>query len=166
MTLAIRPAAPHEIGPAVEVLRGAGLGANVGRLLEFPIQSPCGDVLVAVDGSRVVGGAAVACFGPTGWIGALGVSARARRRGVGTALTEGCVDRLRELGATTVLLYATAAGLPVYQRVGFVAEGEARAWRDLAPPRGRVDGDGVRPLREDDLDVVRALDRAATGEDR
>jgi predicted N-acetyltransferase YhbS len=162
----IRPAAPQEIGATVDVMRGAGLGANVGRLLEFPLRSPGGDVLIAVDGDRIVGGAAVAGFGATGWIGALGVAARARRRGVGTALTEGCVQRLRDGGARTVLLYATAAGQPVYQRVGFVAEGEAHAWRDLAPPRGRATGDGIRALRGDDLPIVGELDRAATGEDR
>jgi GNAT superfamily N-acetyltransferase len=166
MAIEVRSAAPHEIGATVDVMRAAGLGANVGRLLEFPLSSPCGDVLVAVAGGRVVGGAAVARFGTTGWIGALGVAAAARRRGVGTALTEGCVARLRDGGAKTVLLYATVAGRPVYERVGFVAEGEAHAWRDLAPPRGGPAGEGIRPLRHDDLPVVRALDRAATGEDR
>lgn len=166
MTLDVRPAAAHEIDATVAVLRSAGLGANVGRLLDFPLRSPCGEVLVAVSDEVVVGGAAVACFGATGWIGALGVCAGARRRGAGTALTEGCVRRLRARGAGTVLLYATAAGRPVYARVGFVTEGEAHAWRDLSPPRGRPRADGVRALASADLDVVRALDAAATGEDR
>jgi GNAT superfamily N-acetyltransferase len=166
MTLEVRPARAEELGATIDVLRTAGLGANVGRLLEFPVRADCGDVLVAVLDGQVVGGAAIAGFGATGWIGALGVSSRARRRGVGTALTEGCVTRLRDAGAATVLLYATAAGRPVYQRVGFEREGEAHAWRDLSPPRGRGKGDGVRPLTAADLPLVRAIDAAATGEDR
>jgi GNAT superfamily N-acetyltransferase len=166
MSIEVRPARRVEVDATVDVLRGAGLGANVGRLLQFPLESPCGAVLVAVDRDDIVGGAAVACFGATGWIGALGVAARARRRGIGTALTEACVEALRGRGAETVLLYATAAGRPVYQRVGFVAEGEAHAWRDTAPPRGRGGSDGVRQLEHGDLPVVIELDRAATGEDR
>jgi N-acetylglutamate synthase-like GNAT family acetyltransferase len=166
MTLEVRPARTHEIDATVDVLRATGLGANVGQLLRFPIASPTGDVLVALLDGRIVGGAAVAGFGPTGWIGALGVAARARRRGVGAALTEGCVARLHELGAQTVLLFATAAGRPVYSRVGFRHDGLVHAWRDVAPPRGQPTADGVRALEPRDHAVVRALDRAATGEDR
>jgi predicted N-acetyltransferase YhbS len=166
MRIEVRPARPDEIGAVVDVLRGAGLGGNVGRLLEFPMDSACGDVLAAIRADEVVGGAAVAGFGATGWIGALGVAARARRRGVGTALTEACVERLHAGGTETVLLYATAAGRPVYERAGFVAEGEAHAWRDLLPPRHRPASDGIRTLDHADLPSVQELDRAATGEDR
>src|SRR4051794_21481529 len=119
MKLEVRPAKPDEIAAIVDVLRATGLGANVGRLLRYPIDSPSGDVIAAVADGEIVGGAAVAGFGTTGWIGALGVASRARRRGAGTALTEVCVARLHELGARTTLLFATPAGLPVYQRVGF-----------------------------------------------
>ncbi len=166
MKLDVRPARPEEIGPTIDVLRATGLGANVGQLLRFPIESPTGDVLVARLDDEIVGGAAVAGFGATGWVGALGVSARVRRRGVGTALTEGCVERLHGLGAQTVLLFATAAGQPVYARAGFVAEGSVHAWRDVAPPRGAARAEGVRPLQPADAAIVRALDAAATGEDR
>jgi GNAT superfamily N-acetyltransferase len=166
MTLDVRPARPEELGTVVDVLRSTGLGANVGRLLRYPVVSPTGDVLAAFWRDEIVGGAAVAGFGPTGWIGALGVASRARRRGIGAALTEACVARLHALGARTTLLFATPAGLPVYQRVGFEPEGLVHAWRDVAPPRGRTGGEGVRALLPADLDVVCALDSAATGEDR
>src|SRR5437764_11675628 len=166
MAADIRPARADELGPVAAALRAAGLGANVGRLLEFPSASPGGEVLAAVERGEVVGGAAMAGFGATGWIGALGVVGAVRRRGIGTALTEAAVDWLREHGARTVLLYATEAGRPVYQRLGFDADGEARAWRDVAPPAGGAPPDGVRALRPADDPAVRALDTAATGEDR
>src|SRR4051794_23547484 len=125
MALEVRPAHPREQDAVAAVLRSAGLGANVGRLLEYPRTSPTGEVIAAVRGGQIIGAAAVAGFGATGWIGALGVVSSARRRGAGTALTEACTDWLRSRGARTVLLYATEAGRPVYQRVGFVSEGEA-----------------------------------------
>lgn len=166
MQLDVRPARAEEIAAIVDVLRATGLGANVGRLLRYPIESPTGDVLVAVAGDEIIGGAAVAGFGTTGWIGALGVASRARRRGAGRALTEACVARLRALGAETAMLFATPAGQPVYERVGFQPEGLVHAWRDVAPPRGRAGGAGVRALQAADLDVVCRIDTAATGEDR
>ena len=86
MTVEDRSARPAELGPIVDVLRSSGLGANVGQLLRYPVASPSGDVLVAAAGDEIVGGAAVAGFGATGWIGAVGVAAHVRRRGIGRAL--------------------------------------------------------------------------------
>ena len=166
MAAEVRPARPAELGPVAAALRASGLGSNVGRLLEFPHESPSGEVFAALHGGEVVGGAAVAGFGATGWIGALGVVATARRRGTGTALTEAAAEWLREHGADTVLLYATDAGRPVYRRLGFVDDGEAHAWRDVAPPGGGPSPAGVRVLERSDDAAVRALDVEATGEDR
>jgi GNAT superfamily N-acetyltransferase len=166
MSSEIRSARAADLAPVAATLRSAGLGANVGRLLEFPHRAPGGDVLVAVQRGEVVGGAAVAGFGATGWIGALGVIGAVRRRGLGTALTEAAVGWLREHGARTVLLYATEAGRPVYERVGFVGDGDAHAWRDVAPPPPAEVPPGVRALAPADGAAVRALDAAATGEDR
>src|SRR4051794_18746243 len=166
MGVEVRAARAGEDEAVASVLRAAGLGANVGRLLEYPRSSPTGEVFAAVRGHHIVGAAAVAGFGATGWIGALGVVASARRRGAGTALTEAATAWLRARGARTVLLYATEGGRPVYQRVGFVAEGEAHAWRDVAPPPLSDPPAGIRPLAREDLASVRSLDSAATGEDR
>jgi predicted N-acetyltransferase YhbS len=103
-------------------------------------------------------------FGDTGWIGALGVAPRARRRGLGTELTEAAVARLRERGAQTILLFATEMGRHLYERLGFVPEGNATAWRGSVSS-----GSGARSLRrlsDSDRPAVEQLDRAATGESR
>src|SRR5690349_1243431 len=153
MAVEVRPARAGEDDEIASVLRAAGLGANVGRLLEYPRSSPTGEVLAAEWRGQLVGAAAVAGFGATGWIGALGVVASARRRGIGRALTEAATDWLREHGSETVLLYATEAGRPVYQRVGFVAEGAAHAWRDVAPPPLADPPVGIRSLARSDADA-------------
>jgi predicted N-acetyltransferase YhbS len=162
----VRPVRDDELAETVSALRAAGLGATVGRLLELPRQSPDGEVFVARSREQIIGGAAVTGFGDTGWIGALGVLPGARRHGAGTLLARQCVDWLREHGVQTVLLYATEAGRPIYERLGFEADGPARAWRDVAPPRGGMSTNGVRPMRPEDLPGIRRLDAAATGEDR
>jgi GNAT superfamily N-acetyltransferase len=157
----VRAARPDE--PVARTLDEAGFGPHVARLLGYPRDSPHGHILVAAAGKRLVGGACCASFGSTGWIGALGVLPRARRRGVGEQLTRAAVDWLAERGASTVLLYATDMGRPVYDRVGFVPEMRARAWRGVAPG---PPPEGVRRLRPSDRDRILELDRLATGEDR
>ena len=160
----VRPARPDE--PIARTLDEAGFGPHVARLLGYPRDSPDGHILVAASGKRLVGGACCASFGDTGWIGALGVLPRARRRGAGELLTRAAIEWLESRGASTVLLYATDMGKPVYDRVGFVAETRARAWRGTAP-RGRVEGTGdLRRLRPGDRTRILEVDRLATGEDR
>jgi GNAT superfamily N-acetyltransferase len=160
---AIRPAADPEIVLACDLLRRAGFGTQVGRLLEYPRHSPDGTILVADGVGRPVGVVCCASFGATGWIGALGVVPEARRHGVGTALTEAAVAWLRGRGATTVLLHATESGRPVYERLGFVGEGRATAWRGVGGAAPEV---SLRGLSERDRPGLRALDRDVTGEDR
>jgi predicted N-acetyltransferase YhbS len=147
-----------------ELLSRAGFGPTVGGLISYPRESPHGDVLVAERDGRPIGGVCCASFGRTGWIGALGVLPDARRRGAGEALTRAACARLRERGAETVLLFATDMGRPLYERLGFEAEGTVAAWRGTAgiAPAGLA----LRVVRDDDRPALRALDRAATGEDR
>ena len=158
----VRPARPDE--PVAKTLDEAGFGPHVARLLTYPRDSPHGVILVASAGrGRLVGGACCASFGETGWIGALGVLPRSRRRGLGEVLTRACIEWLEARGAKTALLYATPMGRPVYERVGFHTEAPARAWRGTPPgppPRG------VRRLRPSDRTAIAELDRRATGEDR
>ena len=160
----VRPARSGE--PVSRTLDEAGFGPHVARLLGYPRDSPHGEILVAANGRRLVGGACTASFGETGWIGALGVLPRARRRGVGELLTRASVEWLEQRGARTTLLYATDMGRPVYERCGFVAEAPARAWRGTPPPPpDRTDGT-VRRLRPSDRAAMLAVDRAASGENR
>ena len=160
----IRPARPDDA--VTRTLDDAGFGPHVGRLLSYPRDSPHGEMLVAVSRGRLLGGACCASFGATGWIGALGVLPRARRRGVGELLTKAAVDWLQERGAQTTLLYATDMGRPVYERVGFEAEAAARAWRGSPPGPGRPSAEVIRRLRPADRDAILELDRSVTGEDR
>jgi predicted N-acetyltransferase YhbS len=160
----VRDARPEEAGAIADMLSRAGFGPTVGGLVAFPRESPSGDVLVADRDGRTVGGVCCVSFGTTGWIGALGVVPEARRRGVGEALAVAACERLRARGARTVLLFATDMGRPLYDRLGFEPEDTATAWRGTA---GTARADiTLRPAREEDRPALRAIDTAATGEDR
>lgn len=144
----------------------AGFGPRVLDQLRFLRARELGEVFVADIEGEPVGASACIAFNGTGWIGAVGVVPEARNQGIGGALTDAAVEWLRNAGADPVLLQATALGRPVYERLGFVAEGEyvmlsgPALPHDIAPPRG------IRGGRPGDLESVLGLDRRATGEDR
>jgi hypothetical protein len=95
------------------------------------------------------------------------VSPEHGRRGLGTELTDVALRALKARGVTTVLLHATEMARPLYERMGFLPEGEfaelhgraAPPAAPGAPPRLRPGGTGA------DLAAVLDLDRRATGED-
>lgn len=100
---------------------------------------------------------------PTGWVHGIVVHPERRRTGLGTRLTEAAIAWLRERSVETVLLLATDAGRPVYERLGFT-EGQ-RYGSFPWPAPGPIDAE-TRRMTSRDLPEVRALDRLATGEDR
>ncbi len=103
---------------------------------------------------------------PTGWVHNIVVRPDRQRAGLGAALTEAAIAWLHAHGVDTVLLLATDAGRPVYERLGFVA-GERYGACPWPKPDDRAEsGFHTRRLMVSDLPVVCALDRAATGEDR
>src|SRR3954466_11684608 len=149
MVAAVRDARHEEAGAIADLLSRAAFGPTVSRLVAFPRTSPHGDVLVAENGDgAAVGAVCCVSFGATGWVGALGGAPQGRRHGLGRALTEAASERLHERGASTVLLFATDMGRPLYERLGFVIEGAATAWRGTAgghPPPRAARGPPSRP---------------------
>ena len=62
---------------------------------------------------------------------ALSVDPQRRRSGIGAMLTQACIARARADGATGVALNTTSvmpAAQAMYERMGFVREGEPRRW--------------------------------------
>lgn len=164
-TATVRPVRDAtEIARADPVREAAGFGAVIVDEMHWIRAIGAGEVFLAEDDGVVVGAGAALHLGATGWIGGISVVPHARGRGLGGALTEASVDWLRDRGTTTVLLYATDLGRPVYERLGFVDDGSADVWVGQAPDP--VPTRGVRPGRPGDVDAALEIDAAATGEDR
>jgi len=93
--------------------------------------------LAIIDGN--VAGSAMACLlrspypeviKPTirkrGYIWSVYTAPSYRGRGIGTALTERAIQHLKALGCTHVVLHASDAGAPMYEKLGFTRAGEMR----------------------------------------
>ncbi|WP_151771340.1 GNAT family N-acetyltransferase [Streptomyces abyssomicinicus] len=104
--------------------------------------TPGAEVLVAVDGDRLLGNVTFVAGGPLADIAApdeaeirmLAVSGEARGRGAGEALVRHCADRARALDGCRRLVLSTQPGMRaahrLYERLGFV-RAPHRDWNPL-----------------------------------
>ncbi len=123
----------------------------------------------APDGRGLAGAVVLTRWGPDlAAVGMMLVASRYGRRGIGQALME---HLLRAAGeSTTVTLFATDMGRPLYAKLGFVPVRRSVSFvgRFRAPPRpASLPGPGsVRPARDADWPALHALDTDAFGADR
>jgi hypothetical protein len=103
--------------------------------------------------------------GTVGWVGTIWVDPAWRRRGVGIAMTQAVIDITESAGCRTLVLVATEAGRPLYERLGF----ELHTWHRILEAPGLDDAPidpRIRPYHPTDLPAMAELATAATGEDR
>lgn len=99
-------------------------------------------------------------YGRSGWIGNLLVHPDARRFGIGRALMERSIDELLKSGVETVWLTASAKGVGLYQKLGFIPIDSIERWTGKGANTAVVE---PVPL---DMESVREMDRAGWGERR
>jgi ribosomal protein S18 acetylase RimI-like enzyme len=120
-------------------------GSDYGRTLRAAADRAAkAELWVAVDGTELLG---TVTFCPVGSVyreigrddegefRMLGVSPKARGLGVGTALTEHCIQRSRDLGFTRIVMSSARSMTPahrIYERLGFTRLPE----RDWSPRPG------------------------------
>jgi GNAT superfamily N-acetyltransferase len=126
----------------------------------------------ALDPTTIIAATSAIVARPVAVIGNVITRPGLRGRGLGRAVLSATLAWLREHGARSVLLDATSAGQPLYQKLGFVAR--ERSWiayatltsLDLIALRERAGTLRARLRALDDLPVLAALDQAAFGGDR
>lgn len=136
----------------------------------FAVDHPGCTVLVADVDGEVVGTGVATHNGSVAWIGTIWVASAWRGQGLGRRLTEAPIEAAEAAGARTLVLVATAAGRPLYERLGF----ELQTWYVTVEAAGRAgtgaphDGAAarLRAFRTTDLAAMERLDLVATGEDR
>ena len=135
-------------------------------LVRYHRRQPDGWFLARLDGIPAGMGGAIA-YGATARIGLMAVHPDFQRRGIGRAIMEHLLEWAVVRRATTILLDATPAGVPLYTRLGFVTDDYARAYvytRRASPtsPKAHI----VTPLHLADLPEIAAFDAERFGASR
>ncbi|WP_044530319.1 GNAT family N-acetyltransferase [Herbaspirillum sp. B65] len=123
--------------------------------------------LEEADGSRTVAGSGMLC--PAGAdhaaLGLVIIADALQGRGLGRAMMQ---QLLRDAGNRSVLLNATEAGRPLYEKLGFVVTDTLSQHQSNSAkaPLTLAAGVQIRPLRQEEVPALLALDRQASGMDR
>lgn len=130
--ITIRAMSEQDIPLGVRLTRQAGWNQLEPDWLRFLAMQPQGCFVAERDGVAVA--TTVTCaLGPVAWIAMVLVERDARRKGIATALLKCALDFLDEQGVKTVRLDATAAGQPVYEKLGFTPEYPLTRYEGIAP---------------------------------
>ena len=160
----IRPMMPADVEPVVAAFIRADWGDRR-SYLDFATRHPETHPFVAEAEGEVIGTGVLTINGSVGWIGTIWVEPAWRRRGVGMALTQATIDTAETAGCRTLLLVATEAGRPLYEKIGF----EVQTWHRILEAPGLGDeaiDRHIRRFEAADLPALAELSTLATGEDR
>jgi GNAT superfamily N-acetyltransferase len=161
----IRPMVLADVDPIVDLF-GRNDWGDRRQYLEFVIGHPETRPFVADADGAVVGTGVVSLNGPVAWVGTIFVDPGWRRGGVGLELTRATIDAADAAGCRTLVLVATDAGRPMYERLGFEVQDWYRIVEAPGLPGGTPVDPRIRSYEETDLAAMAALDAEATGEDR
>jgi GNAT superfamily N-acetyltransferase len=121
-----------DIPLGLRLARQAGWNQIESDWRRFLALQPDGCLVGELDGVAVATTAAFV-FGPVAWIAMVLVDVESRRKGVATTLLKHALDFLDKQGVKTVRLDATAAGQPVYEKLGFVPEYPLTRYMGIVP---------------------------------
>jgi GNAT superfamily N-acetyltransferase len=119
--ISVRTMTVADIPLGLRLARQAGWNQIETDWRRFLAMQPDGCFVGELDGVPVAT-TATFVFGPVAWIAMVLVDIESRRKGVATTLLKHALDFLDERDVKTVRLDATAAGQPVYEKLGFVSE--------------------------------------------
>jgi len=128
-----------DIPLGLKLARQAGWNQMEADWRRFLAMQPDGCFVGEWDGAPVATTAAF-IFGPVAWIAMVLVDIESRRKGIATTLLQHALDFLDAQGVQTVRLDATAAGQPVYEKLGFVPEYCLTRYMGTAAHRGAAPG--------------------------
>lgn len=163
--LIIRNMTESDFGSA-EVLLDLAFGCSGSRqamLRRYLTLQPDGWRLVLRGGTPVGTGGALD-YGSFAYLGLMAIHPDCRRQGIGQALMGHLVDWLDARHVPAILLDATPAGGPLYQRFGFVGEDESQ-WFVGSSGNAPAAGETER-ARQADLEAIGSFDAPIFGADR
>ncbi len=160
----IRPMTPTDVDATADAILRSGWGDRRIKMAFVAGHPPCRPFVAEANG-EIVGTGVTTINGPVAWIGTIWVDPAWRGHGLGKALTRATIEAGEAAGCRALVLVATDAGRPLYERFGFEVQTHYR----ILEARGLGQGESdprVRPFWPSDLAGMAALDTTATGEDR
>ena len=161
----IRRMAEMDLDAGLRLSEAAGWDQRRADWALFYRANPGGCFVAEREGQVVGTVTSVDYAGRLAWIAMMLVDAECRGRGIGTGLMQAA---MRAVGhCACIKLDATPAGKPMYDRLGFVEEHSVgRFLAAKAPQVAGVAALQPRPMQDDDVDRVVALDAEAFGIER
>lgn len=137
---------------------------NFQAFLEMHLDQPYFQGFIACQNEQIVGVGNVLINGDVGWLGNIIVPEAFRRQGIGFAITEFMIQRLKEIGCQTQLLIATRMGEKLYEKLGFETSSYYHFYRHkfLILPELKT----ICQATSGEFSEILALDRIVTGENR
>jgi GNAT superfamily N-acetyltransferase len=137
-----------------------------GSLRRYLDLQPDGSFVALLD-ETLVGFAAMIDYGRFAYVGLMSVHPALQKQGVGGALFTHCLSWADKRHCPTVLLDATSAGFPLYQRHGFVEEDQTIVFQQTRPvtlPHHLPEH--VAILQDEEFSDVVSFDNPAFGAER
>jgi GNAT superfamily N-acetyltransferase len=166
MTITIRTITEADID-IVDAIQSAAYGNGERRALirMYLRLQPDGWFVASLDGAPA-GFAGAINYGPLAYVGLVSVLPEMQRRGIGQAMMTYLLGWLRRHGDPVVALDASAAGAPLYERLGFVDDEKTTVFSrddcaDLPQASGRV-----AQLAAGDIPEVAEFDAPILGAER
>jgi GNAT superfamily N-acetyltransferase len=163
--ISVRSMTTADIPLGLKLARQAGWNQIETDWRRFLTMQPDGCFVGELDGTAVASTAAF-IFGPVAWIAMVLVDIDSRRKGVATILLKHALDFLDGKGVKTVRLDATAAGQPVYEKLGFVPEYPLARYMGTVGPLPRPSALMLPPTIGRQLNAVAAFDYGMTATPR
>lgn len=149
---------PRHIAGFLELAAAEGWVSDRAEL-EFLLRTfPAGCLVQEIDG-EIAGCVTAVKYERSGWIGNLIVKGSQRGGGIGSQLFRAALGALEEAGAETVWLTASAAGAPLYRKLGFQTVDTIHRWSGSGKPAPSLDW-GSNPA------IVKEVDREGWGDRR
>jgi ribosomal protein S18 acetylase RimI-like enzyme len=167
MSLLIRSLAEDDLESADAILKAAfqTSESRLGDLPLYRIIQPDGWFLASRD-EMPIGMVGATIYGPFAHVGMMAVHPLAQRHGVGLALMQHLLAWLDGQRVSCVLLDASAAGRPLYEKLGFVAYQPVYRLQRREGLRFHDDAPSVEPVSMRDLDELVGFDAAIFGAER
>jgi GNAT superfamily N-acetyltransferase len=167
VALRLRLLRPDDLVFADELRALVGWNQTLADWKRFLALEPNGCFLAEWNGARA-GTATTTMYGQAlAWIGMVLVHPDHRRRGIGRALLEQCLEHVRARGVRCIKLDATPAGKPVYDGLGFKDEWSLTRWQHAGASWPSVTmAEGIRNWSEADAHELERLDATAFGVSR